>query len=111
MVTPSTTAAAVSAVRPGRANGRPSPRLTERGSGVPLRRRWTRRPRPPRGAEPALTASAAESRWARSAGPSAVKTHVARIFAKLGLRDRAQAVVVAYETGLVTPGGGVGPED
>ncbi|GAB3140486.1 response regulator transcription factor [Micromonospora sonneratiae] len=33
-----------------------------------------------------------------------VKTHVARIFAKLTLRDRAQAVVIAYETGLVTPG-------
>jgi DNA-binding NarL/FixJ family response regulator len=33
-----------------------------------------------------------------------VKTHVARIFAKLSLRDRAQAVVVAYEAGLVTPG-------
>jgi DNA-binding NarL/FixJ family response regulator len=33
-----------------------------------------------------------------------VKTHVGRIFAKLGLRDRAQAVIAAYEAGLVEPG-------
>jgi DNA-binding NarL/FixJ family response regulator len=32
------------------------------------------------------------------------KTHVSRILAKLAARDRAQLVMLAYETGLVTPG-------
>jgi DNA-binding NarL/FixJ family response regulator len=36
--------------------------------------------------------------------PATVKTHLARIFAKLHLRDRAQAVVLAYEAGLVRVG-------
>ena len=38
--------------------------------------------------------------------PLTAKTHVARLFAKLGARDRAQLVVTAYESGLVVPGAG-----
>ncbi len=37
-------------------------------------------------------------------GDATIKTHVARIFSKLSLHDRAQAVVLAYEAGLVQPG-------
>jgi DNA-binding NarL/FixJ family response regulator len=36
--------------------------------------------------------------------PATAKTHVARLLMKLGARDRAQLIVVAYESGLVTSG-------
>ncbi len=38
-------------------------------------------------------------------GEGTVKTHVNHVFAKLHLRDRAAAVVFAFDSGLVTPGG------
>ena len=38
--------------------------------------------------------------------PATAKTHVSRLLTKLAVRDRAQLVVVAYESGVVTPGGG-----
>jgi len=37
--------------------------------------------------------------------PATAKTHVSRILTKLGLRDRAQLVIAAYESGLIAPGG------
>ena len=42
-------------------------------------------------------------------GDATVKTHVARVLMKLGLRDRVQAVVFAYEHGIVEPGGDARP--
>jgi DNA-binding NarL/FixJ family response regulator len=37
-------------------------------------------------------------------GPATVKTHVGRVLTKLGLRDRVEAVIWAYEAGVVRPG-------
>lgn len=48
--------------------------------------------------------SNAEISTALDVSPSTVKNHVTALFAKIGARDRAQAVIVAYEAGLIRPG-------
>ncbi len=50
--------------------------------------------------------SNAEIAGAMYLGEATIKTHVGNVFTKLGLRDRVQAVVYAYEHGLIRPGAG-----
>ncbi|MBE1530717.1 response regulator transcription factor [Actinomadura algeriensis] len=87
---------------------------------------FSRAPEPPRpdGRLAALTGREREVMAAVAAGasnreiaerlhmsPLTAKTHVTRIIGKLGVRDRAQVVVLAYEAGLVRPGDSAGSAD
>ncbi|MGY1435656.1 response regulator [Streptomyces reniochalinae] len=53
----------------------------------------------------------AEIAHALALSPLTAKTHVSRIMGKLSVRDRAQLVIAAYESGLVTPGAAPQPPD
>jgi DNA-binding NarL/FixJ family response regulator len=99
VVAPSATRRLLDAVA-GHLPGRPSPDAA--GAAVPALERLTDREREVLGLV-AAGLSNAEISAALFVSEATVKSHVGRVLSKLGLRDRVQAVVYAYEVGLVRP--------
>ena len=88
-----------------RATDRPCPRPARHHAGAPP----TRSPASPPARREILTLVASglsndEIAERLVISPATAKTHVNRTMMKLGARDRAQLVIIAYETGLITPG-------
>jgi hypothetical protein len=73
-------------------------------SALSTSRREARRAGPMAASTPATAATIVKATSEPTGTAKRMKTHVARVLMQLGVRDRVQAVVLAYESGVVAPG-------